>query len=173
MVRRGFWLYVVVELASAAALFWAVGPGWAVAVLLGTFLLGLVLVGSQFRRQVAALRATRGNPQGAVADGLLVGLGGALMLIPGLVSSALGALMLLPTTRSAVRPVATAMLTRGVTRRMGAKNPGSVFPGSVFPGGAREGYIDGEVVDGLVIGEVVDDQAAAPTRGTIARRGDC
>jgi hypothetical protein len=43
----------------------------------------------------------------------------------------------------------------------------------VFPGGAREGYIDGEVVDGLVIGEVVDDQAAAPTRGTIARRGDC
>ena len=172
MVRRGFWLYIVVELAVAVALMWAVGPGWAVAVLLGTFLLGLVLVGSQFRRQVAALRLARGNPQGAVADGLLVGLGGALMLIPGLVSSALGALMLLPPTRSAVRPVATAMLTRGVTRRMGAMSPGSVFPGSVFPGGAREGYIDGEVVDGEVIGEGVDDQAATPTRGTIARRGN-
>jgi UPF0716 protein FxsA len=172
MVRRGFWLYIVVELAVAVALMWAVGPGWAVAVLLGTFLLGLVLVGSQFRRQVAALRLARGNPQGAVADGLLVGLGGALMLIPGLVSSALGALMLLPPTRSAVRPVATAMLTRGVTRRMGAMSPGSVFPGSVFPGGTREGYIDGEVVDGEVIGEGVDDQAATPTRGTIARRND-
>jgi UPF0716 protein FxsA len=172
MVRRGFWLYVVVELAAAAALFWAVGPGWAVAVLLATFLLGLVLVGSQFRRQVAALRTARGNPEGAVADGLLVGLGGALMLIPGLVSSALGALMLLPPTRSAVRPVATAMLTRGVTRRMGAMNPGSVFPGSMFPGDAREGYIDGEVVDGEVVGWVVDDQAPTPPRGAIARRND-
>ena len=110
MVRRGFWLYVIVELAAAAALFWAVGPGWAVAVLLGTFLVGLVLVGSQFRRQVASLRMARGNPPGAVADGLLVGLGGVLMLIPGLVSSAMGALMLLPPTRSAVRPVATYMI---------------------------------------------------------------
>jgi UPF0716 protein FxsA len=129
-------------------------------------------VGSQFRRQVAGLRLARGNPQGAVADGLLVGLGGALMLIPGLVSSALGALMLLPPTRSAVRPVATAMLTRGVTRRMGAMNLGSVFPG-----GAREGYIDGEVVDGEVVdgevgGVVVDDQAVTPPRGAIGWRND-
>jgi UPF0716 protein FxsA len=167
MVRRGFWLYVVVELVAAAALFWAVGPGWAVAVLLATLLLGLLLVGSQFRRQVAALRTARGNPEGAVADGLLVGLGGALMLIPGLVSSALGALMLLPPTRSAVRPIAAAMLTRGVTRRMGAMNLGSVFPG-----GARGGFIDGEVVDGAVVGQVVDDQAPTPPRGAIARRND-
>ena len=172
MVRRGFWLYVVVELAAAAALFWAVGPGWAVAVLLATFLLGLVLVGSQFRRQVAALRLARGNPQGAVADGLLVGLGGVLMLIPGLVSSALGALMLLPPTRSAVRPLAAAMLARGVTRRMGAMNLDSVFPGSVFPGGARGGYIDGEVVDGEVVGVVVDDQATTPPRGAVGWRND-
>jgi hypothetical protein len=42
----------------------------------------------------------------------------------------------------------------------------------VFPGGTRGAYIDGEVVDGQVIGEVVDDQAATPTRGTIARRND-
>jgi UPF0716 protein FxsA len=173
MVRRGFWLYVVVELAAAAALFSAVGPGWALVVLLATFLLGLVLVGSQFRRQVAALRTARGNPEGAVADGLLVGLGGALMLIPGLVSSALGALMLLPPTRSAVRPVATAMLTRGVTRRMGALNLGSVYPGP-----ARGGYIDGEVVDGEVVdGAVVPDGGAAEQmrtlpRGIIARRTD-
>jgi len=178
MVRRGFWLYVIVELAAAAALFWAVGPGWAVAVLLGTFLVGLVLVGSQFRRQVASLRMARGNPQGAVADGLLVGLGGVLMLIPGLVSSAMGALMLLPPTRSAVRPVATAMLTRGVTRRMGAMNLGSAFLG-----GGRRGHIDGEVVDGEVIaggvvgGGVVHDHAESAQmrslpRGTIARRTD-
>ena len=173
MVRRGFWLYIVVELAVAVALMWAVGPGWAVAVLLGTFLLGLVLVGSQFRRQVAALRLARGNPQGAVADGLLVGLGGALMLIPGLVSSALGALMLLPPTRSAVRPVATAMLTRGVTRRMGAMSPGSVFPGSGFPGGTRGGYIDGEVVDSAVVADPREaEQMRRLPRGTIARRND-
>jgi hypothetical protein len=59
------------------------------------------------------------------------------------------------------------MLTRGVTRRMGAMNLGSVFPG-----GAREGYIDGEVVDGEVVGWVVDDQAPTPPRGAIARRND-
>ena len=91
--------------------------------------------------------------------------------------------MLLPPTRSAVRPVATAMLTRGVTRRMGAMNLGSVFPG-----GTRGGYIDGEVVDGGVVdGGVVDghvvDGGVAPDRseagqmrtlprGTIARRND-
>jgi UPF0716 protein FxsA len=95
------------------------------------------------------------------------------MLIPGLVSSALGALMLLPPTRSAVRPVATAMLTRGVTRRMDAMNLGSVFPGD-----ASGGYIDGEVVDGEVVdgGAATDrgeaEQMRTLPRGTIARRND-
>ena len=70
------------------------------------------------------------------------------------------------------------MLTRGVTRRMGAMNLGAVFPG-----GGRGGYIDGEVVDGEVVGGgvlgggVVHDHAESAQmrslpRGTIARRSD-
>jgi hypothetical protein len=60
------------------------------------------------------------------------------------------------------------MLTRGVTRRMGAMNLGSVYPG-----GTRGGYIDGEVVDSAVVADPREaEQLRRLPRGTIARRTD-
>ena len=50
--------------------------------------------------------------QGAVTDSVLVALGTVLVVIPGLASSVLGALLLLPPTRAAARPVVTAMAAR-------------------------------------------------------------
>ncbi|WP_163699925.1 FxsA family protein [Mycolicibacterium sarraceniae] len=147
---RTFLLYVVVELAALAALTWAVGLGWTLLILLGGSVIGVALAGSQVKRQILRLQRTRTDPQGAVADGMLVALGTILVFIPGLVSTALGALMLVPPTRSVVRPVAGMLLTRGIARRVAVVN--LTAPG--YSG--RGAYIDGEVVEEQVQGPVHD-----------------
>lgn len=157
MVMRQFLryagLYALVELAALALLIWAVGLGWTLLVLAATFILGVTLAASQVRGQFAAVRRARNNPQGAVTDGVLVGLGSLLVFLPGLVSTAAGAFMLAPPTRGAMRPIAATMLTRGVVRRIGEFDR---YPG-YGPSAGRGDYIDGEVsdyIDGEVIGEV-------------------
>ncbi|WP_371411311.1 FxsA family protein [Mycobacterium sp. shizuoka-1] len=138
---RTFLVYALVELAVLAALTWSLGIGWTLLILLATSVVGVALAGSQVKRPILRLQRTRTDPQGAVADGMLVALGTVLVFIPGLVSTALGALMLLPPTRSVVRPVAGMLLTRGIARRVSVVN--LTAPG--YPG--RGDYIDGEVVE--------------------------
>ena len=144
--------YLLVELLAVVLLVRAFGWGWTLLVLIGTFLVGAVLASRQLKGQVAALRQTRRNPQGAVADGMLVGLGAFLVFIPGVVSTAAGALMLAPPTREAMRPLAETLLTRGIDRRLGAANF-SAFGG---PAAGRGDYIDGEIIDGEVAGDESD-----------------
>ena len=50
-----FWIYVVVELAVVVALASTIGLGWTLLLLLGTFVLGLALAGSQINRQLRRL----------------------------------------------------------------------------------------------------------------------
>ena len=148
MVMRVLLAYLVVELAAIAGLVWVFGPWWAFAIVIGSFALGPLLVGSQLRRQLAGLRSTAGRPDEAVTDGLMVAAGSTLVLVPGVVSTALGGLMLAPPTRGAMRPLAGAMLVRGITKRLGTFD--------VPPG--RGDYIDGQVIDG----EVVDTDIPTP-----------
>lgn len=140
-------VYIAVEVAAAALLIWAVGLGWALVILAAAFLAGVLLAATQVRGQVAAVRRSRRNPPGAVADGVLVGLGSFLVFLPGIVSTAAGALMLAPPTRGAMRPLATSMLTRGVSRRVETLNVEQFLGryGAARPG--RGDYIDGEVID--------------------------
>jgi UPF0716 protein FxsA len=145
-------LYLLLELVAVALLIRTLGWGWALLVLIGTFLVGAVLASMQLKGQVAALRQTRRNPQGAVADGMLVGLGAFLVFIPGVVSTAAGALMLAPPTREAMRPLAETLLTRGIDRRLGSVN----LSGFRGPGTGRSDYIDGEIIDGEVTGDESD-----------------
>ncbi|MCV7174474.1 FxsA family protein [Mycolicibacterium sphagni] len=158
---RTFFLYVLVELAVLAALTWSVGLGWTLLILLATSVVGVALAGSQVKRQIRRLQATRTDPQAVVADGMLVALGTLLVFIPGLVTTALGALMLLPPTRSVVRPLAGMMLTRGIARRVSVVN--LTAPG--YPG--RGDYIDGEVVEEQVYGRV--HEANIVPRSTVYR----
>ena len=151
-------LYAAVELAAVILLTWAVGLGWTLLVLAATFMVGMVLAATQLKGQVGAMRRSRANPQGAVADGVLVGLGSFLVFIPGLVSSAAGALMLAPPTRAAMRPIAATMLSRGAMRGLGAINLDQVVN--------RTGH--GDYIDGEVIGEPVHRPGAPRT--VIARR---
>jgi UPF0716 protein FxsA len=161
MVMRTFFLYTVVELAVLAALTWSLGLGWTLLILLATSVVGVALAGSQVKRQILRLQRTRTDPQGAVADGMLVALGTVLVFIPGLVSTAVGALMLLPPTRSVVRPLAGMLLTRGIARRISIVN--LTAPG--YP--ARGDYIDGEVVEEQVNAPIHD--ANIVPRSTVYR----
>jgi len=82
--------------------------GWLLAavVLLGTSVLGAQLLRIQGRAAIGRVSlavSERRAPAGAAIDGLLGFLGGVLLVIPGFVTDALGALLLLPPTRALTR----------------------------------------------------------------------
>ncbi|BBX02614.1 membrane protein FxsA [Mycolicibacterium moriokaense] len=141
MAMRLFLLYTVIELAVIVALASAIGFSWTVLLLLGTFMLGIALAGSQVKRHIRRLRSgvDMESVQGAAADSVLVALGTVLVVIPGLASSVLGALLLLPPTRAVGRPLVKAM----AARRMAL----ITVAGPVGYSAARGDYIDGEVID--------------------------
>jgi UPF0716 protein FxsA len=146
MVLRLFLIYAVVELAVVVALASTIGFGWTVLLLLGTFVLGLALAGPQIKRHIGRLRAGFDNPQRAVTDSVLVALGAVLVAIPGLVSTALGLLLLLPPTRAAARPAITLLAARRAPFLVAAAAGASQYAGGRSAAG-RGDYIDGEVID--------------------------
>ena len=161
-------LYAAVELAAVALLIWAVGLGWTMVVLAVTFLVGLVLAASQVKGQVGAIRKNR-SPKGAVTDGVLVGLGSFLVFVPGVVTTAAGALMLAPPTRAAMRPLAATLLGRGVVRGVSAVNLDALAGLGVFTTSTTDNRVGrGDYIDGEVIGEPV--YRSAPARTAIVRR---
>jgi UPF0716 protein FxsA len=139
---RLFLVYVLVELAVVVALVSAIGFGWTFLLVVGTFAVGLALAGSQVKRQIQRLRTGLASSQGAVSDGALVALGTVLTVVPGLVTSALGLLLLLPPTRAAARPAVTAL----AARRLGRMPLIVTTAGSAYRP-PRGDYIDGEVID--------------------------
>lgn len=159
MAMRLFLIYAVVEMAVVVALASTIGFGWTVLLLAGTFLLGLALAGSQLRRHLRRLQSglTLADAQGAVTDSVLVALGTVLVVIPGLASSVLGALLLLPPTRAAVRPMITAMAARRAPLIVGVTTVSSAAGRA-----RRPDYIDGEVVDVVDVPPVNADQPRLP-----------
>jgi UPF0716 protein FxsA len=142
MVMRWFLIYVVVELAAVVALAATIGIGWTALLLLATFAIGLVLAGSQVKRHFRRLRDGFDSPQGALTDSALIGLGTLLVVIPGLVTSALGLLLLSPPTRAAARPVLSLLAARRVPL-ISAATAGSPR----YDAAGHGDYIDGEVID--------------------------
>ncbi|WP_181723664.1 FxsA family protein [Nocardia gipuzkoensis] len=143
-----FVLYVVVEVAALVAIGQLIGVLPTVLVLIAGSAAGMLLVGAQGRRVFEQFRrAARGEvaPGAAVADGALVAAGGVLMFVPGLVTSLFGLLLLLPPTRSLLRPLVTAFAARRF-RRLAAAAP---YRGVVVDAGS--------VVDGVVVGQWYDD----------------
>ncbi|OBH90731.1 FxsA family protein [Mycobacterium sp. E2989] len=153
MLSRLFVIYAVVELAASIALASAIGWGWTVLALLGAFLLGwglmVPMMGSRVLRQIAHLRSGLAAPRTAASDGALFALAALLVLVPGLVTTALGLLLLVRPVRSAVGPGLAAVAMRGLRRRMPLLADATLFGAGPRQGGAPAGadYIDGEVVD--------------------------
>ncbi|CAM3150371.1 FxsA family protein [Mycobacterium colombiense] len=165
MVSRLLLIYAVVELAVIFALVSTIGWGWTLLALVGTFLLGWGIVapmaGSHLIRRIGQLRSGV-TDQRAASDGALVSLVALLVLVPGLVSTALGLALLIPPVRSLAGPGLTALAVRKLQRQMPGLSYASAFratphPAS-YPGGfysdagsdagyGRGDYIDGEVID--------------------------
>ena len=148
MAMRLFLLYVVVELAAIVALTSTIGFGWTILAVLATWLIGVTLAGSQLKRHLRRLRSglNAASVQGAAADSLLVALGTVLVVIPGLASSVVGSLLLLPPTRAVGRPLVTAMAARRVPLVVAA-GTGAAATGWGYDASGRGDYIDGEVID--------------------------
>ncbi|MFX0577217.1 FxsA family protein [Nocardia nepalensis] len=143
-----FVLYVIVEIAALIGVGHLIGVMPTILLLIAGSAAGMLLIGSQGRRVFEQFRrAGRGeiNPGTAVADGALVAAGGFLMFIPGLVTSLVGLLLLLPPTRFLVRPLVVAFTARRFSRLAAAMPYRGVI-------------IDGDdVVDGVVVTEWYDD----------------
>ncbi|MFD6199799.1 FxsA family protein [Mycobacteriaceae bacterium NPDC060252] len=156
-----FLLYVIVEVSALVALTSAVGIGWTFIAVAAAFVVGLMLAGSQARRAIDQLRRGVRSPGGAIADGALIALGTVAVVIPGLVSSAIGLLMLLPPTRAVLRPVLTLVAARQLSRRAPLITVIPAGYGAFQASQTRAStvdYVDGEVID------VTDEQPGPSSR---------
>lgn len=152
-----FVFYVVVEVAALVAVSSALGVLWTVVLLIGGSLIGSLLVRSQGRRVLDGLRgASRGERSagGAVADGALFAAGSVAMFVPGLVTTVIGLLLLIPPTRWLLRPAVMWAAARwlpqvaAATRRM------------------RPTVIDGEILD-----DHADTTGATSAAGSLVLEG--
>lgn len=125
MVSRVFLIYVLVELAAVVALTSTIGLGRTVLVLLGTFVVGLAVAGSQISRQLTRLR-------GPLTDSALVAAGGLLVVVPGLVTTVAGLLLLLPPTRVVARPIVTSIFARKLQVPSARRSESDVIEGEVI-----------------------------------------
>ncbi len=102
-------LFLLVKLGTV------VGVGPTIALVIFTGVLGAWLARQQglgvLRRLRAELEAGR-LPAGALIDGLLILIAGAVLLTPGLLTDALGFVLLIPRTRAAVRKIVAARFGR-------------------------------------------------------------
>lgn len=144
IVLAGLVLAPIIEIAVLVAVGRTIGVGWTILALLLLTVLGTWLMRREGSRTWKALREssrTGRMPSREIADGALVLIGGALLLLPGFVSDVVGLVFLLPFTRVFARRLLEAFVASRVLVAM-------PFPGGSGPrppGG--QGTIRGEVVD--------------------------
>lgn len=99
-------LYLIAEVAAIWAVASLVGALWTIVLLLAGAFIGSWLARKQGGKAARALfAASRAGETGhkEITDGMLIGLGGLLILLPGFVTDVAGLLLLLPPTRAVFR----------------------------------------------------------------------
>jgi UPF0716 protein FxsA len=151
-VPLGIAAWLVLEIWLLTLVAGAAGGFAVLGLLVGAGVLGAVVVKRAGRRAFTNLTRTLQQQPGAVAptssgegNGLLM-LGGLLLMLPGVVSDALGLLLLLPPVRTRLGRYAE----RSLESRIRAASPGTL--GNAFQQ-ARMHRPDGKVVQGEVIRE--------------------
>lgn len=137
-------IYLIVQLGQA------VGAWWTILLLIGSGVLGAVLVRREGRRAWRALQEALGSgrmPARELADGALVLVGGTLLITPGFVTDVVGLAVVLPLTR----PLARGALARLVSRRLTVVPPHR--PGGAHRGGHPRSAGPRDVVEGEVVGD--------------------
>lgn len=141
-------LFVIVQVAGEIGVFWTFASLLAVSVF-GAWLVKRQGVGV-LRRMNAELNAGQ-LPTNALVDGALVMLAGALLIVPGFVSDAVGLVLLIPPVRAALRTVVVRRLQKRIDEATTAGGPaGFVFGrGGFGPGGFSSStvFIRGDVFD--------------------------
>lgn len=171
----------VVELAVAVFVASRIGVLPTVLLIVATSLLGMVLIRSE---GIAALRGVqrdlrRGVPPGlGLMNGVLRVFGAILLLIPGLVSSVAGLLLLVPPFRMLVAPLVVARLAARASASVRVVGFGGLIgddstsgPGESFerhPGGWSTEVIDAE---GWDVGERPVHELGRPDDGDAGRLG--
>lgn len=96
----------ILEIALLVEVGKRIGTLWTVALVLGTGILGGVLLGIEgygvFRRMKSEIGAGR-VPQDQIIDGVLVVIGALLLITPGVITDATGILLMFPPTRFLAR----------------------------------------------------------------------
>ncbi|WP_287001347.1 MULTISPECIES: FxsA family protein [Gordonia] len=139
-----FLVYLVIEIAVFVAMVMTLGFAWAVLITILASFVGFLILRWQGRKVFGELRRASRNEVDArapLADTAVVGASSILLIAPGLVSTVVGTIALLPPTRRVLRPVLAAVGTRtmmSAMTRAGAYGPAWVKRGTV---------IDGTVVD--------------------------
>jgi UPF0716 protein FxsA len=115
-------IYVIIQVGEA------IGPWWTILLLVVDSLVGSWLLKSQGRRVWARFRETvqRGDmPHREVIDGVLVIFGGAFLITPGFITDIIGALLLIPPTRSIFRGYLIRRLGKRIEFRASRRPPSS------------------------------------------------
>ncbi|NNH69219.1 FxsA family protein [Nocardia uniformis] len=147
-----FIAYLVAEVATLVAVGHVIGVFPTILLLIAGSAAGLILVKSQGRRVFEQFRkAGRGEiaASSAVADGALVTAGAVLMFVPGLLTTLVGLLALIPATRFVLRPAVAAFAARRMDRVAMAVGPHGYGNVVIDP--------DGEVIDATVENQWYDD----------------
>jgi UPF0716 protein FxsA len=109
----------VLELWTIVAVAGQIGVAWTLLALIGSAVVGVLLVRSQglavWRRANAEVAAGR-LPTRSLVDGAMVLLGGFLLIIPGFITAAAGLVLLLRPTRALLRPVVLRWMERRAAR---------------------------------------------------------
>jgi UPF0716 protein FxsA len=173
MMRRGLvllpiglLLLAVAEIAVFVTVVHAIGAGWSILLLAATTVLGLTLLRREGIRGWRAFRAAAetGRPPGAQVSNSLVGLLGALLLaLPGLISSAVGLLLVLPPFRTLARRG----MQRAAERHVSSAVAGDLFgprrvrvrrgtptddaPAAPAQAARPAAIVEGEVVEGEIV----------------------
>ena len=165
----GLLLLAVAEIAVFVAVVHAIGALWSVLLLVATTVLGLALLRREGIRGWRAFRAAAesGRPPGAQVTNSLIGLLGALLFaMPGLITSAVGLLLLVPPFRGLARRGAQRAAERQVSsavagdlfgprrvrvRRGAADDDAPPAPAAPAQPARPAEILDGEVVEGEIV----------------------
>lgn len=144
--------YFLIEVFSFILLGQWIGYGWAALVILGTFLLGMAVSAWQLRALAYRVATQTEHPGTLTADAALSVLGAVLVAVPGVVSSFIGLLFLLPPTRYLIRRGLGAGARAALTR----------FGGSAFLTVTHYGAPGASTIPGW--GEVIDHRESDSPR---------
>lgn len=180
-------VYLILEIAAVLLVGSWIGVGWTLLALVASSVIGVLIARREGMRAFGAVRG-RGGGAPELTDGLLIGLGGLLFVIPGFLSDLVGLTLLFPPSRRAIRNrmlrgagSRVPLLRTFVLRPDGTVGPATVVDGSVVdPTGAPAGpaastvrvlparpsgpVVNGSVVDGSVIDGSVDEPPTTSTR---------